>query len=56
MGAYGLIMILNQAVLFKKVWLKLPSKTLLYISFIGFIICYLGAFFFPFKRAVIILI
>lgn len=39
MGAYGLIMILNQAVLFKKVWLKLPTKTLLYISFLGFIIC-----------------
>jgi len=34
MGAYGLIMILNQAVLFKKVWLKLPTKTLLNISFI----------------------
>ncbi|MEI6426591.1 MAG: MFS transporter [Candidatus Absconditabacteria bacterium] len=56
MGAYGLIMIFNQAVLFKKVWLKLPTKTLVYISFIGFIVCYLGAFLFPFKRAVILLI
>lgn len=56
MGAYGLIMILNQAVLFKKVWLKLPTKTLMYISFIWFIACYLWAFFFPFKRAVIIFV
>ncbi len=56
MGAYGLLMILNQAFLFKKVWLKLPTKTLLYISFIGFITCYMGAFLFPFKRAVILLI
>lgn len=56
MGAYGLIMILNQAVLFKKVRLKLPTKTLLYTSFIWFIVCYLGAFFFPFKWAVIILV
>jgi len=56
LGAYGLIMILNQAILFKKVRLKLSGKTLIYISFIGFITCYLGAFLFPFKRAVIILI
>lgn len=56
MGAYGLIMIVNQAFLFKKFRLKLPTKKLLYTSFIWFIVCYLGAFLFPFKWAVIILV
>ena len=56
LGSYGVIMILNQAVLFKKVWLKLPVKTLLYISLVGFIVCYLWAFFLEYKRAVILLV
>ena len=53
---YGLLMIFNQTVLFKKVRLKLSTKKLLNISFIWMIVCYAAAFLFPFKRAVIIFV